>query len=85
MKQITPWAPPPILSPAQAFARVFEDPANAALAAKAHRRPLSDHELRVSSVIPNSRPAPSTSRTGLNPFVVRHEKGWRVVGDSRGE
>jgi hypothetical protein len=31
----------PTLSPAQAFARVFEDPANAELAAKAHRRPTA--------------------------------------------
>jgi hypothetical protein len=29
----------PELGPAQAFAKVFEDPANAALAAKAHVRP----------------------------------------------
>jgi len=29
----------PELSDAQAFARVFKDPANASLAAKAHRRP----------------------------------------------
>ena len=32
----------PVLSKDQAFAKVFSDPANAALAAKAHRRPVAN-------------------------------------------